>query len=115
MDNCSSHVSDKVTEKLKENSISYLHLAPYTTPICQPVDIQVGAMIKGKIKYYFEEWLMENMENETLISYDEKKKKYRFVSPNRDQIVKWVLRAYDEVDRGRIKESKIFSQYFFFH
>lgn len=58
-DNHSSHVCDATSSALDDEGVHYLNLPANTTPICQPVDIQIGADLKAKIKSYYENWLLE--------------------------------------------------------
>ena len=110
MDNFSAHSCDGTIESLEKKNINYLFLAPNTTPITQPVDISIGGTLKCKIKKYFEEWLIEN--NEKVLTFNNTKKKYQFLSPNRNQIVEWILKAYSEIDRNLVIESRILSFYY---
>lgn len=103
-DNHSSHVCDATSSVLNDYNINHLNLPANATPICQPVDIQIGADLKAKMKNYFENWLIEN--EEQLITYDPRKKRYRLKSPNKGLILQWVLQAYQEIDRRNIMRSR---------
>lgn len=86
LDNHGSHVTDIVTETFDENDIKYFHFAP-NTPICQPVDVEVGAVIKAKIKSYFEEWIVEGWETDNFAKYNAKKNKYTYQASNKALII----------------------------
>lgn len=105
-DNHAAHVCNATIAALEENEIEYLNLVPNTTPICQPMDVMVGASLKGKIKRYFEDWLIEN--EETIITFDEKKKKGRFTSPDKVMILEWIWKGYREMGKKLIMESNFF-------
>lgn len=108
-DNHGSHISDNTISILKENNIEHLPLAPNTTPICQPVDVGIGCVIKAKIKRYFEEWLIDKYDNdpEFIKKHPKKKNKYIFKSPDKALIIKWVVQAYEEIDKKTIIGSKL--------
>jgi len=112
LDNHGSHTSDTTSKAFEDNDIKHLYLAPNTTCVSQPVDVGIGGVIKGKIKGYFEDWVIDNWENNTFVKYNEKKKKYTYTAPNRDLIVNWILRAFDETSKETIiKGKKIFMIY----
>ena len=54
----------------------------------------------------FEKWLIENFDE--LVIYDEIKKKYKFMSPNKPLIIEWVLEAFKEIDANMVRKSKLF-------
>jgi len=56
----------------RRSTTTWPHLAPNTTSISQPVDVGIGGVIKGKIKNYFEEWVIDNWENDDFVKYNEK-------------------------------------------
>ena len=113
MDNFSSHFSDESIKAFETYKIKQLSLAPNTTCTCQPVDDGIGGTIKGKIKQYFNEWILDSLEaTEDFVSYDEKKKKHRVKSPSKELIVQWILKAYEEINAETIRKSKLFSFYF---
>jgi len=62
LDNYGSHTCNEVTSAFEAQKRDYLHLAPSITPICQPIDIGVGSVIKGKIKKYHDEWVLNSWE-----------------------------------------------------
>lgn len=102
LDNHGSHITDSVTQAFESNEIKYLHLAPCTTPICQPVDVEIGGTIKAKIKSYYEEWLLNSWEENDFFKYNEKKKKYTYKAPTRSLIIEWINRAYLETTRQTV-------------
>lgn len=104
MDNHSSHVCQDTTNELDKKEINYIFLAPNTTPITQPIDINLTAAIKSKIKKYFHDWLIDN--EDKVITYNEKKKKYKFISPTKSLIMTWILKAYEELDARLVAKSK---------
>src|SRR5690349_8816790 len=89
MDNFSAHSTNETIEAFEGNNIKYTYLAPNTTPITQPVDIQIGRCIKANIKKMFEDWLLEN--EEEMIYFDKTKKEHKFKSPTRDLLLKLVI------------------------
>jgi len=103
-DNHSSHVSNSTTKALKERNITHINLAPNATPLLQPIDIQIGADIKSKIKSYSEEWIIEN--EKEIITYDIKKKKHVVKAPSKSLIIEWVAKAYQEINLKMISRSK---------
>jgi len=109
-DNHSSHVSDDTTKILDEKNIKFLPLAPNTTPLCQPVDVGIGCIIKGKIKNYFQQWLIDSWENDAdfIQRHPKKENKYVFKIPHKSLIVKWVIQAYEETTPKTIIDSKFF-------
>jgi len=103
LDNHGSHVADVVTNEFEKSNINCLHLAPNTTAITQPVDVEIGATIKGRIKGYFEEWIVDSWDNKKdFFKYNEKKKKYTYQAPTKELIVGWILRAYEETSKRTI-------------
>jgi len=108
LDNHGSHVSNQITSVFDEKNIKYLHHAPNSTLICQPVDVEIAAAIKAKIKSYFENWLVESWEEEGFYTFNEKKNKYKYKAPTRELIIKWVLLAYEETSKQTILNGKIF-------
>lgn len=108
LDNHASHVSDGTVESFHDRGINYIHLTPNTTCIAQPVDLGIGGTIKGKIKRYYEDWVIENWESneKEFIKYNKKKNKYTFKAPDRNLITRWIIRAYEETERRTIIECK---------
>ena len=118
-DNHGSHICDDTVKVLKTNNIQHLPLAPNTTPICQPVDIGIGGVIKAKIKTFFQNWIIDNWEyNESFMKkHPTKKDKYLFPIPTKELVIKWILQAYEEIDKKVIIESNILKQtdFIYFH
>ena len=114
LDNHGSHIADGTIEIFEKEKINYLCLAPNTTPLTQPVDVGIGGVIKSKIKKYFEEWLIDSWESDdTFVVYNEKKKKkYKYNAPSKDLIIKWILRAYEEMAKSTIISGKL-KKYFY--
>ena len=104
LDNHGSHTADSTVKAFEENEIKVINLAPNTTCISQPVDVGVGGVIKGKIKNFFEEWVVDNWENNNFMKYDEKKKKYKFTAPSKNQVVEWIIRAYEEISLSTVRK-----------
>ena len=75
-----SQVLDGTVESFHSNGINYIHLAPNTTCISQPIDLGTGGTIKTKIKRYYEEWVIDSWENNEgeFVKHDKKKNKYSF-------------------------------------
>lgn len=110
-DNHGSHICDDTVKALKQNNINHLPLAPNTTPICQPVDVGIGGVIKAKIKSSFQNWLMDSWENNEnfMKKHPTKKDKYTFPTPTKELVTKWILQAYEEIDKKVIIDSNILS------
>lgn len=103
LDNHGSHTTDVVTREFENKGIKYLHLAPNTTAICQPVDVEIGAFIKGRIKSAFQDWIIDSWdEDNNFVKFDAKKKKYTYKAPTKEMIVKWILNAYEEASRRTV-------------
>jgi len=66
--------------------MEYSHLAPNTTAISQPVDFEIGAVIKGKIKTYLQKWLMDSWESEGFVKSHQKKNKYTYQAPTKESV-----------------------------
>ena len=107
LDNCAAHCHNDVIKELNDakTGVAHLHLAPNTTPICQPVDISIGRSLKSKVREQFENWLVNNFEE--LVEYDSAKGKYKFKAPTKALIIEWVLRAYEGISSEVIRKSTV--------
>jgi len=106
LDNHGSHTTDTTIKAFEENNIKY-HLTPNTTSISQPVDVGIGGIIKAKIKNYFENWVIDNWESNNFYNYNEKKQKYTYKAPNKEQIAKWIIQSFQEISNEIVKKGKL--------
>lgn len=104
-DNCSAHVSDDTIKYLESKTINYIPLAANTTSISQPIDFSIGRSIKSKIRSQFDDWLEQNFDE--IVQYDEVKEKYRFMAPDKSLIIKWTLKAYEEIEPSLVKKGNL--------
>jgi hypothetical protein len=97
MDNFGGHFTEKVENKFAKFNVKTLSLAPNCTPILQPLDVSVNAPFKSYMRSLYQAWILRLVERQ-------QSNPFLFV-PSDEQIIRWVIDAWDSVKTETIIKS----------